>query len=145
MARIVFIFFLCPGFFMVPIQPCLRSHRARFRRHAVGWWLRPVRYCKLETLHVGESDRYVSGGLGGEALEETFAIYATRWQGAHHARALLARQVDPHRASCYRKIHTIGFRDASLIDDMITQVGKKGLVMREVIDALASSREFHTK
>lgn len=39
----------------------------------------------------------------------------------------------------------IGFRDEPLIDDMITQAGKKDLAMREFIHALVSSKEFHTK
>jgi hypothetical protein len=39
----------------------------------------------------------------------------------------------------------IGFRDAPLIDDMITQAGKRDLAMREFIHALVTSREFKTK
>ena len=39
----------------------------------------------------------------------------------------------------------LGFRDEPLIDDMISQAGKKNLAMREFIHALVSSREFHTK
>jgi hypothetical protein len=39
----------------------------------------------------------------------------------------------------------IGFRDEPLIDDMITQAGKKDLAMREFIHALVASREFRTK
>jgi mono/diheme cytochrome c family protein len=38
-----------------------------------------------------------------------------------------------------------GFRDEPLIDDMITQAGKKDLAMREFIHALVSSKEFRTK
>lgn len=39
----------------------------------------------------------------------------------------------------------IGFRDEPLIDEMITQAGKKNLAMREFIHALIASREFRTK
>lgn len=39
----------------------------------------------------------------------------------------------------------LGFRDEPLIDDMITQAGKKDLAMREFIHALVASKEFHTK
>ncbi len=39
----------------------------------------------------------------------------------------------------------LGFRDEPLVNDMITQAGKKDLAMREFIHALVSSAEFHTK
>jgi hypothetical protein len=39
----------------------------------------------------------------------------------------------------------LGFRDEPLVDEMISQAGKKNLAMREFIQALVSSKEFHTK
>ena len=39
----------------------------------------------------------------------------------------------------------IGFRDEPLIDEMISQAGKKDLALREFIHALVRSREFRTK
>jgi len=39
----------------------------------------------------------------------------------------------------------LGFRDEPLIDDMISQAGKKNFAMREFIQALIRSKEFHTK
>jgi len=39
----------------------------------------------------------------------------------------------------------IGFRDEPLVDAMIAQAGKKNFAMREFIQALVNSREFHMK
>jgi mono/diheme cytochrome c family protein len=39
----------------------------------------------------------------------------------------------------------LGFRDEPLVDEMISQAGKKNLAMREFIHALVSSAEFHTR
>lgn len=39
----------------------------------------------------------------------------------------------------------LGFRDEPLVDEMISQAGKKNLAMREFIHALVRSQEFHTK
>jgi len=39
----------------------------------------------------------------------------------------------------------LGFRDGPLVDDMLQQAGKKDLAMRELVHALVSSKEFHTK
>ncbi len=39
----------------------------------------------------------------------------------------------------------LGFRDEPLVNDMLQQANKKDLAMREFIQALISSKEFHTK
>ncbi len=39
----------------------------------------------------------------------------------------------------------LGFRDETLVADMLHQAGKKDLAMREFIHALVASKEFHTK
>jgi hypothetical protein len=40
---------------------------------------------------------------------------------------------------------TVGFRDEPLVQEMLSQSGKKDLALREFIHALVSSKEFHTK
>ncbi|MFN9110272.1 MAG: DUF1585 domain-containing protein [Bacteroidota bacterium] len=39
----------------------------------------------------------------------------------------------------------LGFRDEPLVDEMIAQAGKKSFAIREFIQALVHSKEFHTK
>jgi hypothetical protein len=39
----------------------------------------------------------------------------------------------------------IGFRDESLVDEMLAKAGKKNLAMREFIHAMVASREFRMK
>ena len=114
---------------------------------AVGQWRTEDSYQVMD-----EKGKPVKGASKTWQIEATAALHkGPEFKNYFELRDIIASKSDAFARGFSQAIieyalgRPIGFRDESLIADMLAAAKKKGLGLREFIDALVASAEFHTK